>query len=99
MSIEAITALNAVFQTQQSALSAATGADDSGFANVLDALEGLNQQIRTNEGAVQELALGETDNLHQVMMNLERTRLTFDLMMQVRNKLLEGYQELMRMQV
>ena len=99
MSIEAIAALSAAFPTQQSAPSSATGADDPAFANVLDALEGLNQQIRTNEGSVQALALGETDNLHQVMMNLERTRLTFDLMMQVRNKLLEGYQELMRMQV
>jgi flagellar hook-basal body complex protein FliE len=33
------------------------------------------------------------------MMSLEKTRLTFELALQVRNKTLEAYQELMRMQV
>jgi len=32
-------------------------------------------------------------------MDMQRTRLTFDLMLQVRNKLLDAYQELLRMQV
>jgi flagellar hook-basal body complex protein FliE len=39
------------------------------------------------------------DNLHQAMMAGEQTRLAFDLMLQVRGKILDAYQELLRMQV
>ncbi len=101
MTIEAIAALSAsaVSDSISTLHSAGVAPNEQVFSKVLDSIEGLNQQIQTNEVAVQNLALGETDNLHQIMMNLERTRLTFDLMMQVRNKMLEGYQELMRMQV
>jgi len=52
-----------------------------------------------SQQAVQQLALGNTDNLHRVMMNLEQTRLSFELALAVRNKALEAYQDLMRMQV
>jgi flagellar hook-basal body complex protein FliE len=55
--------------------------------------------MQANDQSIQQLALGGTDNLHQVMITLERTRLAFELALQVRNKALEAYQELMRMQV
>ena len=71
----------------------------SGFESILSSLEGLNTQMVSNQQAVAELALGRTDNLHQVMMNLEQTRLGFELLLAVRNKALDAYQELMRMQV
>lgn len=54
--------------------------------------------IRADDG-VRKLALGETDNLHQVMIQLERAKLSFELVVQVRNKLLDAYQDIMRMQV
>jgi flagellar hook-basal body complex protein FliE len=69
------------------------------FDTVLGSLEQLNTQMQANDHSIQQLALGGTDNLHQVMMTLERTRLAFELALQVRNKALEAYQELMRMQV
>ncbi|SRR6266480_2258145 len=66
----------------------------------------LDEQIRTaNQGimsaddAVRRLAVGEPVNLHQVMVQLERAKLQFELVLQVRNKLLEAYQDLLRMQV
>lgn len=59
----------------------------------------LDQQIRQSDGAVQDLALGKAENLHDVMLEIEKTRTAFQLTMQVRNKVLEGYQEIMRMQV
>lgn len=98
MTIAAIGALGAVSLAPPAAIGAA-GTADSGFSAVLDGIQDLNRQMHANEQTMQQLALGETDNLHQVMMNLERTRLTFDLLLQVRNKTLEAYQELMRMQV
>lgn len=63
------------------------------------------QVARTNDKLVEAdrlvrgLALGETDNLHQVMMALEAARLEFQLVLQVRNRLLEAYQDVLRMQV
>jgi len=57
-----------------------------------DKLVGADQQL-------QKLAMGEADNLHQVMISLEEAKLSFQLMVQVRNKVLEAYQDIMRMAV
>ena len=45
------------------------------------------------------LMRGENVPLHQAMLSMEEASVSFQLMVEVRNKLLEGYQELLRMQV
>lgn len=96
MSIDAVTALQPLEALQATArLQPKAGA----FDTLVDAVGGLNQQMQRNEAATQSLALGETANLHEVMMNMEKARLGFELLLQVRNKTLDAYQELMRMQV
>lgn len=62
-------------------------------------LESVNQQLQLADSNVRQLAVGGTDNLHQVMLSVSKAKLQFELVLQVRNKLLEGYQEVMRMQV
>lgn len=62
-------------------------------------LRDLNGLIQSNELQVRKLAGGEIDNLHQVMLDLEKARVSFQLAVQVRNKALEAYQEMMRMQI
>ncbi len=59
----------------------------------------VNNQIMSSEKQLQQLALGETENLHQVMMSLEKAKVSFELLVQVRNRVLEGYQEIMRMSI
>lgn len=77
-----------------------SSSNTQGFASFLQAEMGhINHQINEAELQVQRLAVGEADNLHQVMTSLEKAKLGFELGLQVRNKLLEGYQEIMRMQV
>jgi flagellar hook-basal body complex protein FliE len=49
--------------------------------------------------AVGGLLSGENVSLHQAMISMQEAGLSFQLMVEVRNKLLESYQELMRMQV
>ncbi|MFC4312693.1 flagellar hook-basal body complex protein FliE [Steroidobacter flavus] len=98
MSIEAIAAIGSPFSFQPTAALAPQPTSEV-FQSLVDAVGNINEQMRTNDKAVQAMALGETGNLHEVMMNLEKTRLTFELALQVRNKTLEAYQELMRMQV
>ncbi|HYE32401.1 MAG TPA: flagellar hook-basal body complex protein FliE [Methylomirabilota bacterium] len=50
-------------------------------------------------GKVQGLLAGEGVPLHQAVIAMEEASISFQLMVEMRNKLLEGYQELMRMQV
>lgn len=58
-----------------------------------------NTQLIDSGRQLRGLALGETENLHQVMMSLEKAKLSFELVLQVRNRLLEAYQDVMRIQV
>jgi flagellar hook-basal body complex protein FliE len=62
-------------------------------------LRSTNTDIIAADDAVRRMAVGEPVNLHQVMVNLERAKLQFELVMQVRNKLLDAYQDLLRMQI
>jgi flagellar hook-basal body complex protein FliE len=59
----------------------------------------VNQDLVTADKSVRQLASGEPVNLHQVMINLEQAKHSLQLMMQVRNRLLEAYQEVMRTQM
>ncbi|SHN18055.1 flagellar hook-basal body complex protein FliE [Duganella sacchari] len=71
-----------------------------GFGSmVTHGLEQVNQALLHSQSETQALALGQSVNLHQVMVNLEESRLSFQLMMQVRSRLLEAYQDVMRMQI
>jgi len=58
-----------------------------------------NTQINEADTKLREYAVGGTDNLHQVMMSIEEAKTSFELIVQVRNRLLDGYQEIMRMQI
>src|SRR5262245_7768193 len=62
-------------------------------------LDGVQGQLVQAEQGLQSLATGEAQNLHQVMISLEEARLGLQLLVQVRNRLLESYQEVLRMQV
>jgi flagellar hook-basal body complex protein FliE len=62
-------------------------------------LEQLNSDVVKGQGALQGLALGDMDNLHQLVMGMERARLQFDLLMSARNRVLEAYQEILRLQI
>ena len=59
----------------------------------------VNNLQQDAAGSVQKLATGQTDNLHEVMIAVEKAGVSFELMMEIRNKMLEAYHELMRMQL
>jgi flagellar hook-basal body complex protein FliE len=72
----------------------------SGFADWFTReLRSVNTGLINADNDIQRLALGETRSLHEVMIHMEEARLSFQLLAQVRNRLLEAYQEVMRMQV
>jgi flagellar hook-basal body complex protein FliE len=49
--------------------------------------------------AIDMLATGQAADVHQVMVAVEEAGIARDLMLEIRNRVLEGYQELIRMQV
>jgi flagellar hook-basal body complex protein FliE len=70
------------------------------FSNVLGQFVGEVNAKQTAAGvALNGLLSGQNVSLHQAMIAMEEASVSFQLMVEVRNKLLESYQELMRMQV
>lgn len=66
---------------------------------VTDGVAEVNRQLIGSQVDLQKLALGDAQNLHQIMINMEESRLSFQLMMQVRSRVLEAYQDIMKMPV
>ena len=72
----------------------------AGFGEVLNQFVGeVNQKQLDSTQAVNDLLAGKEIPLHQAMIAMQEAGVAFQLMVEVRNKLLEGYQELMRMQI
>ena len=63
------------------------------------ALSDVNRVQMQADQAIQELAAGNRKDIHQTMIALEKAEISFQLMMQVRNKIMAAYEEIMRMQV
>ena len=73
---------------------------DSGFGNALEeAIDKVDGAQRAADGQIEAFVAGEQENLHEVMIAMNEAKLSFQLMTEVRNRMLETYQELMRMQV
>ncbi|MBW7886947.1 MAG: flagellar hook-basal body complex protein FliE [Bacteroidetes bacterium] len=49
--------------------------------------------------AIEKMVTGEASDLHEVMIAVEKARTSFDLLMEIRNKTIDMYREIMRMQV
>lgn len=72
----------------------------AGFDNLLGKfVNEVNAKQMAAGEAVTGVLSGQNIPLHQAMIAMEEASVSFQLMVEVRNKLLEGYQELMRMQV
>ncbi len=72
----------------------------SGFVDAMSSAlrEVSDMQSRADEMAVQ-LAIGKDVDIHEAVLASEEAQLAFNFTMQIRNKLIEAYQEVMRMQV
>jgi flagellar hook-basal body complex protein FliE len=69
------------------------------FGNFLkDAIDQVNNVEKSSTGELEKF-LDEKTDLHSVMMALEKADLSFQTMMQVRNKIVSAYQEIMKTQV
>lgn len=70
------------------------------FQNLVgDFVQDVNARQAAAGDAVNGLLSGKNVSLHQAMISMEEASVSFQLMVEVRNKLLDSYQELMRMQI
>jgi len=64
-----------------------------------DMLSNLNQSQQSTDSLMTQLAQGEDVDLHTVMIALEENNVNFNVALGIRDKLVEAYREVMRMQV
>ncbi len=66
---------------------------------ISDFIMAVNADQKTASHEVNDVIMGKSENLHEAMASLEEARLSFQLMVEVRNKLMESYKTLQRIQV
>lgn len=70
------------------------------FSSVLgNGLQTLNTNLNASDQALRRMAAGEEIPLHDVMITMERAQLNLQFAVEVRNRLLEAYQQLTQMQL
>jgi flagellar hook-basal body complex protein FliE len=75
-------------------------APGAGFADVLrNSVDKVNEFQVQADHAIKEMVAGRNKNIHETLLAVERADSSLKLMMQVRNKALDAYREIMRMQV
>jgi len=72
----------------------------SGFQDILkDAIKRVEGSRAAATTAVEQFITGENQDLHSTVLATQRASLDFDLFLQLRNKVVQSYQEIMRMQL
>ena len=70
------------------------------FTDMLKAgLENVNNLLLEADSLAADLAAGKTDNIHEVLIAGEKADIAFQLATAIRSKILDAYQEIMRMQI
>ena len=76
------------------------GSGGAEFQSVLtDAISKVESFQNNAQASINSFLSGDGEELHQVAIKTQQAELSFDLFMQVRNKVVSAYQEIMRMQV
>jgi flagellar hook-basal body complex protein FliE len=97
-----IPSVSKVFQSNAAVSTSATTPYEAqkNFASVLkDSIEKVNQAQNQSDVMTEKLARGENVDLHQVMIASQKASITMSATIEIRNKVIEAYQEVMRMQV
>lgn len=98
--------ISSIGSAATSGLPAAQNASVGGAGHKLpfaDLVKGLLQDTNMQQGQVEEsvkqMVTGETDSIHDVVLTAAQADLAFRLVMEVRDRLISSYQEIMRMQM
>ena len=74
--------------------------NDISFSNILkDAIGNVNKLELEADNLTLKMAAGEIDNIHEVMIATQKAEISMRLLVEVRNKVLDAYREITRMQI
>ncbi|MFN0007779.1 MAG: flagellar hook-basal body complex protein FliE [Planctomycetota bacterium] len=78
----------------------AEGPRSGGFASLLEGgIEKFDSTVRGNDHLVDDFVTGKVEDFHEIALRLKQSELSFRFTMEVRNKLVDAYREVMRMSV
>ena len=96
--IESIAAISWMPAAQETSGPAATGTGD--FSRLVDGgLGKLNTELNASDGALRAMAAGKDVPVHDVMIAMEQARIDLQFAVEVRNRVVEAYQQLTQMQL
>jgi len=97
-STDAASSGRSIFAEVSSGTSTATGQDS--FVSTLNGfINDVNDKGLAAEQANEDILTGKSDNIHQAMISMQEASISFDLLVQVRNKLVDAYKELSNISV
>lgn len=74
------------------------GQEDKGFGSMLtDSLKNVNELQSEKKAMIEEFASGKTENVHELMITMQKASLAMSMTSTVRNKIMTAYQEILRM--
>src|ERR1700733_7547967 len=94
--ISAITSTPAIAPVTGPSQSSQPGAFQNVLAGAIQNIESANNNATAS---VQKFLTGENEELHSAILAVQQASIAFDLGLQVRNKVVDAYQEIMRMQM
>lgn len=97
--ITAITGLPAIPEATAPSFASQAAPAGSFAAELANAVGRVEKSLQQSDAITKTMLQGESVDLHQVALRAQEAQLQFEMFLQVRNKLIQGYQEMMRMQV
>lgn len=102
MAIKAYSAAQELMNSQGKNLTAKNNATkeatNSFAATIEESLTKVNSMQEERSRMIEDFASGKTQNVHELMISLQKAGLAMDMTSAVRNKVMQAYQELMRLQ-
>ena len=95
-----ITAINSANNFAKSVQPADVSQTEHGFSDLLqEAVSSVNDLQQKAESTARDFVVGDANSIHNTILSLEKADLSLRLLNQTRNKVVEAYQEVMRMQI
>lgn len=100
MALQGISSINGIINSTPITAAKNVAAESASFKDLLfDALKNVNTLEQESNKMTEDFIAGRTDNISSMLIAGEKASVALSLVMEVRNKVLESYQEIMRMQV
>jgi flagellar hook-basal body complex protein FliE len=95
-----INSINDIFSAAQKAARANETEEKESFSNILsDAVDYIEETEAESDAASQALLTGESDDIHTALIAAQKAEIAVSYAVQIRNKMIEAYNDIMNMQV